>query len=368
MINFREMVLEAIDSPDGVPLATFAASTNTKKGFFDLIKTIKDGFHKFNDSYVKTPGYYTQAWLWAGQKFSYTSVVNHEELQITYPMLDFLFLVKEMYNKKDANWGTDIYSINDVSPKHGLKKIEQDFLSGFAARCTAGVQPADRDTLFNYTPFSATLKSVHQKIKDTITSAGLIGRKTIKNCADKGYTVRQAIYLATQLRQSNMPIISSIPAANKSIDDFLYQSVIGTNSYLGGAVTPSESGKGFKAAVKSKVSAIIKPKTIPTAVKDMVETLISFMESVKIRADVLTPPPLPPKPQMTSDEIKESLNKVLNEKVEALSNGTSEIEKEIYSKLTNMLNHVPGEKDWVGKLQATASGLKSVESALGIKM
>ena len=113
-----------------------------------------------------------------------------------------------------------------------------------------------------------------------------------------------------------MPIVSSIPATNKAIDDFLYQSVTNTNAYLGGSVSQSRPAtkKYIGAAIKSKISAVIKPKTIPTAVKDMVETLLSFMDSVKSYADILTPLPLPPKTQ-TLDELKKSVDAVLNKKV-----------------------------------------------------
>lgn len=370
MINFREMVLEALRGPltSGM-LADFAA----RDEFKDIITYLNSKYVDFDSSSpaLKTPAFYDQAWKQIGPGRYYTDIVNNPVYHALYPFVDFLFCIKEYINgsTKNANkqWGTDTFEVADAAslPAYGagLTKIEDAFLKHIknSTTCT-GPSP-----LFNYAPASSYLKTWHQKIKDGVLGANLVGKKTIENCQKKGYTVRQAIYLATQLRQRNMPIISSIPATNKAIDDFLYQSVTNTNAYLGGSVYRGKAAFNIKRNIKTAISAIIRPKTIPTAVKDMVETLLSFMDSVKSYADILTPPPTPPKTQ-TSDELKKSLDVVLNKKVKAIANGPTDIEKEIYAKLMNMLNHVPGEKDWVGKLQATASTLKGVESALGIKM
>jgi len=369
MINFREMVSEALKGSVTIGLL----SEFTGNGAFIDIITYLNGKYVDFDSMsptLNTPAFYDQAWKQIGPGRYYTDIVNNPLYHALYPFVDFLFCVKQYINGPTKNgnkqWGTDKFEIADVASVlangAGLTKIEDTFFTHVnnGSTCT-GPSP-----LFNYTPSSSYLKTWHQKIKDGVLGANLVGKKTIENCQKKGYTVRQAIYLATQLRQRNMPIVSSIPATNKAIDDFLYQSVTNTNAYLGGSVSQSRPAtkKYIGAAIKSKISAVIKPKTIPTAVKDMVETLLSFMDSVKSYADILTPLPLPPKTQ-TLDELKKSVDAVLNKKVKAIATGPTDIEKEIYTKLMNMLNHVPGEKDWVGKIQSAAAGMKSLENALG---
>ena len=376
MINFREMVLEAITTPPNGKLEAYASASSPGDGFSSLITAIKGKFSSFDETTVKTSDFYNRSWNLIGKRPYYTSIVSNDVFYLTYPMVDFLFFIKENYGANGAdNWGADDFSTPDAGGKKGLNSVESLFISHINS-----LTPPGADPLFNYTPKSSFLSGVHQKIKDGILGSNIIGKKTIKNCENKGYTIRQAIYLATQLRQRNMPIISTIPSRNKPIDDFLIQTVRPTeisavkpsgakspavrnvNLHLGGAVTPGR---------RNIFSAIFRPKAIPSVLKDMVDTLLSFMESVKNYADfspTLRPRLTPPATEPTLEQLDESINKTLDVKVSAIATGSSEFEKEIYAKLMNMLNHVPGEKDWVGKLQATASALKGVESALGIKM
>ena len=367
MINFREMVSEALTADDNEPLPVHAAQTVSGKGFSDIITLIKKKCATFNDAGVKDPSFYSAAWTLAGQKQFYPTTVSRNPIFYdTYPMLDFLFLIKEQYfvggTLGKQNWTTDKYVLAGANPgkDYGLTELEKAFSTHIA-----GLGSTFADPLFDYKPASATLGGVHQKIKDDILGSGIVGTKTIQNCKTKGYTIRQCIYLAVQLRQRNMSIVSSIPATNNRIDDFLYQSVTDTNAYLGGSVYRGKAAFNLKRNIKTAISAIVRPKAIPSELKDMVDTLLSLMDSIKSYADALTPPPLPKDPPRTAEEEKKAIDVALNTKIRVIVDGSSDIQKEIRSKLTTMLNHVPGEKDWVGKIQSAAAGMKSLESALG---
>jgi hypothetical protein len=365
MINFRELVVEALNGVDNNSLPTHAASIAKKEGFFDIISSIKNKCTLFNDSEVKKASFYSAAWTLAGQKQFYpTSVSRNPIFYDTCPMLDFLFLIKEQYAqgglKGKLNWTSDLYKIGGAvkDKDYGLTQLEKDF----EAHLTK-IGPFT-DPLFNYKPASATLSGVYQKIKDDILGNGVVGTKTFNNCIKNGYTIKQTIYLAAQLRQRNTPLIASIPTTNKSIDDFLLGCVSEEHSHLGGAVTPGIGSK-IKSKIASAVSGIFKPKSIPTQLRGMEDDVISFMQAfsayVAEKHPSKTTPPTPPTPDLIMKEISNKTARDFKEPI-------TDAEKDVAGKLKNMLNHVPGEKDWVGKLRATASGLKSVESALGIKM
>ena len=355
MINFREMVLEAITAKDTLSNLSLMPTG----GLGDVFAAITSKFPSFALVLpeIKKSTFHAIAWNNVGTRPTVSMFVNNEIYQEAYPYLDFLCLIRDDASLKACDWGTHSFVASQLAP------IESTFIGRI------NLMPGSDSPLFGYTPASTNLLTRHKQIKEKILSDGLVGKKTIKNCEKKQYTVRQAIYLATQLRQRNMPIVATIPANNKAIDDFLIQAVVDENAYLGGAVNPKDSSTtGIKAAVKNKLSAIFRPKTIPAAVKDMVEVLLSFMDSVRSHA-VITESLVFADPDsltaLETETLKKSVNKVLNTKVAIIVALVNPEGKEITAKLISLLNHVPGEKDWVGKIQSAAAGMKSLESALG---
>lgn len=355
MINFREMVLEAITSEGTLH---DLSNKNVLKDLFDAISGKYPSFTTYIPN-IQKDTFHSIAWNNVGTRPTVSMFVNNEIYQEVYPYLDFLCSIRDKENLKMKEWGSDKFTANELGP------IEDFFIKHIENMAVSN------NPLFGYTPMSSILSARHRQIKDKILSNGLVGAKTIKNCEKKQYTIRQAIYLATQLRQRNMPIIATIPTNNKAIDDFLIQSVIDENAYLGGAVKPSSAGRDIKAVIKNKISVIFRPKTIPTAVKDMVEVLLSFMDSVRSYAIIKDTIKFADPDNLIVKEIEElknSVNNKLNSKVTDIVKDPLNEAKEVTSKLTSLLNHIPGEKDIVGKLQATAGALGDAAKAFGARM
>lgn len=359
MINFREMVLEAIDT-DGT-LDDLAAYGYLDK-IFNAISSKFPDFVAYVDS-IKKPNFHKIAWDTVGTRATVVMFANNDLYQQIYPYLDFLCSIRDNPTLKDKDWGSYAF------PNGSLNDAEDAFITHIN-----GMALSD-SAVFGYEPYSSTLQPKHKQIKDKLLQSGIVGKKTIENCKKKQYTVRQTIYLAGQLRRSSQPIFSFVPAKNAQVDKFLLDAgnPNRVTKFLGGSVTPqTEPGiiGGITDKLRTAKSALLNPSNVPPLLKGIEESVMTLMDAIKMYADVKESIPNFDKlsEEKQTEAIDTHLNKILDMKISDLFNDSRTQAKDIQIKLTSLVNHIPGEKDIVGKLKATSSALGSVQSALGIKM
>ena len=379
MINFKDVVLSYLEEQTPTPTAKQPATkkpkqpqaaqgtlfwhyTNHEKGELkELARFLAESFsiNKWPDAtslFVSVEEAYKRKVA--------NILVNFDDY---YPLMDFLWFVLQNNNKNYS----EIIKPDSKFKIVGLKALANKFKDS----CKALNPGKNLNPLFGYTPVSAQGKLLQQPLQKHISNS-LVGKMSLQNF--NNLSTRKALYGILEARKkvrSSALSNKNIPTAVDYIDNILktpeqyagQQQIPPQLRSLYDGVTGNiliEISQAFHEFFESEyysatVSAPEQPVPKPSA-----ELFMQFISNPSGNEDFAFP---------IANKEYPSTNVVAGSGGYTISNikkiNTPQA-KAVISELEIFANYVSeGEpKDLVSKLQATASALKGVESALGIKM
>ena len=307
------------------------------------------------------------------------------------------FPILDMFAYLSQDWGankTKAFLSETVIPdkKITLTKYDTFIGLGSANSLLKRTNAVDADPLFDYTPSSSWAIALQGPLKRAIAQEKF-GKIALDKFKDE--SIKKTIYglleVRKNIRVSHIKNPRNVPNAVSYIDKILFN----PKQFVGGQTKVPVQ---FKSIYNSNVIdslidiAITAEELYETQLKEMLPaseinppktTLQEFLENKTIQTYTASPDGAPGVIEggnffcfkgKTSDSKQTTVaNNGPGEKgyiIENIKQMRSNAAQELIKKLTSFANYISeGEpRNLAGKLQATASALKSVESALGIKM
>lgn len=377
MINFKDVVLSYLEEQTPAP-----APVGTQQQVLTLATSWDDNnspvLNNLRDYLLKTFNI-DRSWPDSNKIFAIArdqtirqradSLVEYAE---HFPLLDFLWYLMS----KEKGFDPTKIDLDDAK----ITKHATDFQN----LCSKSNQGTNINPLFGYTPITSVANVIKRPLQKKISNQ-LIGKLSLQNYSGK--SIKEALYFLLEARKKarSSVIKQTVPSAIPFIDKILAD----PQSYAG------------KVQIPPQLRAIYDRVDGETLI-DLAQTMHEFFESeytyavslqkqlasknVKIKTtfaefisnSLVKDSKFPNKfafiNTKTNKVIAQEGNIPTNTKggytIANIKTINTPQAKALIKELENFANYISeGEpSNLVGKLQATASGVKSVESALGIKM
>ena len=388
MINFREVVLSYLEES-----ASGGDYDNLHKLVEDtiVVTDINDEFKKCYTTFNMTAADLKNILQIVGPQIKYkpATAKNFLDYRDYFPVMDLFAYLSEPWGAK----ATDAFDANKTNPAKILLTRYDAFIGSGSNSLIKRTNAVDADPLFDYTPLSAWAIALQGPLRRAIAQ-----EKFGRIALDKfnGENIKKTIYglleVRKSIRVSHIKNPRNVPNAVSYIDKILFN----PKQFIGGQTKVPVQ---FKSIYNSNVIdslvdiAITAEELYETQFKEMLPvdetppktTLQEFLENKTIKTYTAS--------SDTAPEVLEGGNFFcfkgsktgIDSKQTTLTNNgpgeggyiiknikqmKSNTAQELIKKLASFANYISeGEpRNLAGKLQATASALKGVESALGIKM